>query len=570
VNVYGSELLIQATTQWSASFCLDPSKTPFRHVQYSDAQARNLLTQTLSSADPPEGSVEAIFDSYPPTSPYPRPVAHAPIAATGFAISYAIDDENGHSYAQLRLTPRLLAKLLTESYTVQEDLQQIYRYNAGYYGLVNPMRNNPLNITFDPEFKALNPGIPSNSSADAGARAALISVGSDSDVVHALTSYINADPEARAWLDGTPDPWGMQVNPNYRGISLPVSTMPLLDTYSYPAGYGADGTCTASLPPVPYLPLADAPIARLADIAQAVQYAVPGAQTRCSITASQDGINNFYQWTRAQRQSVGSRFVLGLTSLADARRYGLSTAALQTTSSADPTAKYTTAAKRTFVAPTDASLRAAGAMLKFADDSAGWPVPYDALQGAAKAYPGTMIVYLDVPTTGLPPADAKAYAALLTFLAGPGQQPGEKSGQLPAGYLPLTAPNGLSSLAAYTAKAAELVAAQGATTVTAPVGVVASTDSDTSAPAVVPSTEPSGEATTPAPAATDAPSSAAVSSTATAPTTTGSPALKSLGTTSRLSNTVAKNLVLGLLVLLLLGPLAVPMLLIAARRRGSR
>jgi hypothetical protein len=46
--------------------------------------------------------------------------------------------------------------------------------------------------------------------------------------------------------------------------------------------------------------------------------------------------------------------------------------------------------------------------------------------------------------------------------------------------------------------------------------------------------------------------------------------LKSLGSTSRLSNTIAKNIVLLLLVLLLLGPLAVPVLLITLRRRGAR
>ena len=65
--------------------------------------------------------------------------------------------------------------------------------------------------------------------------AELYALSSDSDVMYALTSYINADPEARAWLNGTPDPWGMTVNPAYQGISLPLSSWPQLDTYTPPS-----------------------------------------------------------------------------------------------------------------------------------------------------------------------------------------------------------------------------------------------------------------------------------------------------------------------------------------------
>ena len=71
-----------------------------------------------------------------------------------------------------------------------------------------------------------------------------------------------------------------------------------------------------------------------------------------------------------------------------------------------------------------------------------------------------MVVYAAIPTSGLPAADATDYAALLTFAAGPGQTPGSGVGQLPPGYLPLTAADGLGGLAAYTLAAATDVAAQ--------------------------------------------------------------------------------------------------------------
>jgi hypothetical protein len=45
-------------------------------------------------------------------------------------------------------------------------------------------------------------------------------------------------------------------------------------------------------------------------------------------------------------------------------------------------------------------------------------------------------------------------------MAGPGQTPGTTVGTLPAGYLPMTAANGLGSLAAYAQSAASAVSAQ--------------------------------------------------------------------------------------------------------------
>ena len=79
--------------------------------------------------------------------------------------------------------------------------------------------------------------------------ATLFSILSQSDVMWALTSYINADPEARAWLNGKPDPWGMVVNPAYEGIKLPVESWPLLDTTTNGPDYTQSGNpfCVGAL-----------------------------------------------------------------------------------------------------------------------------------------------------------------------------------------------------------------------------------------------------------------------------------------------------------------------------------
>ena len=141
--------------------------------------------------------------------------------------------------------------------------------------------------------------------------------------------------------------------------------------------------------------------------------------------------------------------MLGLTPLADDERYDLQTASLETTPG-------------TFVAPSNASLEAATDLLQPDSTSGTWPIPYDQFEtsAGASAYPGTLVVYAAIPTSGLPAAAATDYADLLTFAAGPGQTPGEGVGQLPPGYLPLTAADGLGGLAAYTVAAAADVAAQ--------------------------------------------------------------------------------------------------------------
>jgi len=79
---------------------------------------------------------------------------------------------------------------------------------------------------------------------------------------------------------------------------------------------------------------------------------------------------------------------------------------------------------------------------------------------AAGAYPGTLPVYADVPTSGLAAATAAHLATLLRYAAGPGQVAGTSNGELPPGYLPLTKADGLGELAAYTKRAADAVATQ--------------------------------------------------------------------------------------------------------------
>jgi len=544
ILMYGSPPLAEATEQWAPAFCTDPKKFTFRHVQTGEPSVKNLLglgletttttstssgspsaslsasssavaSPTASSSGAPSASngVEAVLESDPPTTGYISPTIQAPIAVTGFAISYIIDDAAGHEYTNLRLTPRLLAKLMTESYP---DLSAVYDSYA-------PLANNPVNITRDPEFIALNPGVPSLSDAEDSA-ATLYALSSNADTIFALTSYINADPEARAWLNGTPDPWGMTVNPNYRGISLPVESWPLLDSFIASFGHQGNNDCIDDAP-VPYLPLVASPTSTLSAIAQALQYASPLSQTTCVLGGGTGSLGN--KLTTRGRQVPGSRFMIGLTSLGDAEYYGLDTAALQTYQVApDPTARFTSSVGRLFAAPTDASLLAA-ARLASPDETTGtWPIPYAALRNNpqdAAAYPGTMFVYLAVPAAGLPQQDAADLATFLRFAIGAGQSPGFGNGQLPPGFAPMTARNGLGDQVRYSLDAASAIASQ-AGDVPPLLGPL---EASVSAPAPAsPSVSSSGSTVTTPPTVASGPTKAGYVPPATAPTaaTTGATA----------------------------------------------
>ena len=427
LDIYGSELMAQATEQWAPHFCLDSTLFPFSHVQTGEPEARNLIDA---------GTANVVLTSEPQPGGYTRPVVNAPVGVTGFAISYVIDGTDGRPYTSLKLTPRLLAKLLTESYPAELPVRQEFSALAG----------NPLNVTLDPEFIALNPGITQGVPATQAA-SALVALSSNSDVIHAVTSYINADPSARAWLDGAPDEHGMVVNPAYKGISLPVDSWPLLSSFEPKSWYASDNNDCLFHSPVPYLPLVAAPLQTLAAISQDLQFSYANSTTVCSQI---DGTTLGEKLVALGRQTVGYRFMIGITPLADTSRYLLQTAALET-------------AGGSFVGPTDAALQVA--LSKAASDptTGTWTIPYASFHSdpsAAGAYPGTMVVYAAAPTKGLSPEAAAQVGKWITFASTDGQTQGFGVGQLPPGYLPMTSANGLGNLQSAAAAAVAHIVAQ--------------------------------------------------------------------------------------------------------------
>ncbi len=277
----------------------------------------------------------------------------------------------------------------------------------------------------------------------------------DSDMIRSLTAYLAADPEARAFINGQPDPWGMRVNPNYDHITLPVEGWTLRDSFISP--YTATINPCIGANPTPWLNLAAAPVSDPALVSLNMQFAIANSQIVCT----NPGQSN-QKLTSIGRETPTKRFVLGLVSLADASRYQFHTASLQSSVASGSGTAFTSAVGRLFVAPTVASLRAALKLFQPVKAVQAWPVPYDLLASKAGSagYPGTMIFTLDVPTQGLAVADAQRFATLLDWTTTTGQSPGPANGQLPGGFLPLTLANGAGSLLAYDQEAGAAILAQ--------------------------------------------------------------------------------------------------------------
>ena len=153
------------------------------------------------------------------------PVVYAPLTVSGVTIAFDIErvpgvvdgqsqpDETllaGDQVAHLFLTPRLVAKLLTESY--QAQFQNITESKPAGYGWV---QHNPVDLFTDPDFLQWNPEFALLSTTQAIDASTLLVEEASSDAATTVWKWILADPEASAWLAGKADPWGMQVNPLY-------------------------------------------------------------------------------------------------------------------------------------------------------------------------------------------------------------------------------------------------------------------------------------------------------------------------------------------------------------------
>lgn len=405
----GQELVTELITRWQPALCADGGAT-YGFSQVTDAFARGSV---VTGADAGLAFTTRPVD--PSAVPADRRLVYAPVAVQGLAVSFLVERRPrqsapkedqlraGSQVLDVKLTPRLVAKLLTQSYrnAVPDDDPAV----AG----------NPLVLGADEEFLQLNPEfrrLSYNELSDA-----VVVVG-QSDAAELLWQYVDGDPEARAWLDGAPDPSGMTVNPAYAGLDLPMPDFPKKDAYC--KAYTDDRAPLCALDRRPYA----------ADLNDAGRSAARGDNLS---RQAWDPLAQPPQWRRTGPQATGQRAVLAVTDVATADRYGLATAALRNRAGE-------------YVRPDAAGLSAGlAAMTPSAVEGVLSPDPATSAPGA---YPLTTISYAVTAPAALTPEAGRDYAALLEYAAGPGQVPGIAPGTLPAGYVPLSADLTAQTLAA--------------------------------------------------------------------------------------------------------------------------
>ncbi len=398
--VIGHELAVDAVTRWQPALCAGGGAL-FSYTQVSDQVARDLVLEGSSPA-------LALVTNPIPTerAPPDRPLVYAPMGLSALAIAFNVEHQphpsaspdarllDGTRFTSMSLTPRLVAKLLTQS------------YRFAVTGLPDYLKNNPKGLTVDPEFLDLNPEYRDfatfNQSPDA-----LVQLGG-SDVTSLLWSWVKADPDASAFLAGEPDQYGMVVNPNNKDLALPTSAFPRNDQSCYDSIiFGV----TARLCTLDYHPFTndmhDAGVSVSRGDSQAQDVEIVGGRAVPK---------------KAERQVSGRRALLAVVDTATASRYSLPTAALRNSAGQ-------------FVVPTTANLLAGAAAMK-PSAVAGVLAP-DVLAADPVAYPLTALSYAVTSPSTLDTAAGKDYAALVRYAAGPGQQPGVAAGRLPFGMAPL-------------------------------------------------------------------------------------------------------------------------------------
>lgn len=410
VRIVGSDIVQKAITSWQPALCQQGTTYGFSRIGDDEARAQ------ISSTGLGSSHMAIVSDSLKETDPHAPGIDYAPITQSAIVVAYNIDyslydtsplfsQKNGTKVHNLKLNQRLVAKLLTQSY--REDTP-----GSGFGNDV--VLGNPRTITVDPEFLELNPEFADFTRV--APKGLLVPFG-NSDANKHVWEWVRSNADAKAFLEGSADPWGMKVNPSYQALGItegeaPVS-FPKADLHTYSA--------VESIPP--YGTLEMRPYYTSLD-----ETGMRALRADANVKTAWDPFKLPApgQYVALAPQPVGQRFMLALTDLATAYRYGLDVAELQT------------GVEGNFVAPTQASVQSA--VQNRTQTKFGGVTRTDWTKPVADAYPLSEVSFAAVSICTATEAERTAYVSLLDWVSDPsgGQVAGDELGQLPRGYFPLT------------------------------------------------------------------------------------------------------------------------------------
>lgn len=441
-RLVGSELVLPAISSWQPKLCLQGGLPPYSFAPVSDSLARQQLLSGAFGA-PGMVAVSRPIDSASLTPA--NPVVYSPLSVSGLVIGFniernpkptaAADHQSlaGVRVANINLTPRLVAKLLTQSYRGAVNIIS----TPGYPWLAG----NPNHLGTDPDFLRFNAEFSELSISDARTFSGLQLPAGNSDAALQVWEWVMGDAEAAAWLAGAPDEWGMRVNPAYAttsslnslglsfGSPLPTS-FPKADPYCYQGPNQGSGN--SIVPPLlcgtDWMPYARG----FGETARVARVAFDGAKVALNPFA----LSASAVWKTDLPQYIGRRSMLSLTDAPSAALFGLQVASLSRAGD--------NGSGRRFIEPTVSALNAGVAAMQAKSETTVLEPKPSAV--APEAYPLTTITYAAVAPLSLSSEARSDYADFLEFAVGEGQQVGAEVGNLPRGYAPLSA--NLKSVAA--------------------------------------------------------------------------------------------------------------------------
>jgi len=341
-------------------------------------------------------------------------IAYAPVVQSAlvfaFNVEYSVYSDappetfakSGTKLRSLVLNQRLVAKMLTQSYQVDVPCR-------GASSAV--VSSNPVSIADDEEFISLNPDFAFW--ANTYPEGLMVALGS-ADAYRDVWNWVRSSEDAVSFLAGTPDQWGMQINPTYVSLNLgtgeandsfpktDLSTCKVTDD-PLESGFG-------SLDLRPYF----------GDMQETASRTL---RADANVKTNWDSFKEPPGYRALPAQLLGQRFMISLTDASAAARFGLDIASI-------------TNANGDIVSATPDSILAAVADMPASEiDGVLLSNPATTAEGA---YPLTQVVYAAVNVCPIDATTAADFAKVLSFASGDGQYSGSFRGALPLGYVPLS------------------------------------------------------------------------------------------------------------------------------------
>lgn len=444
-RVAGSELIADAMSSWQGALCAGEDGATFSvNTNSGNLTRTQLLTGMVDFAAVGLPLTRDTIGTASPELLAAADLGYAPLANTALTIGFVAQDEDGTAYTDLRLTPRLIAKLLTQSYKwhvpnvllgAGEPVGESYDA-LGKFAVID-----------DEEWAAL--GNPTDFAAEARVTWVVSGPRGD-DAIRLLWEYVQADADARAFLRGEPDPWGNTVNPYYLpaghpraagdGYEVdlseePVDTFPKADQTLFPDEETAlEEYKGEQIDSTTYSPYAEDLEDNAVRVAKADSGRVDEWDPHYYLGI---GIPNG-RWNRNTPPTPDRpQLMMGPVMATSADLYGLSTASLALPLD-ETTTTENVADAREFVDADEESMSRAVAAGTVGKNGVGVTDVTD-LPGGAYPLTTTIHAAVDLREDRLDQQARSEYAHLLTYAATDGNVITGDRGGLPEGYVPLTA-----------------------------------------------------------------------------------------------------------------------------------